>query len=322
MTDEMVLRGLNGRNPMAYFAALGTLFAVARMRPEASPRLHWLRRPIPRAVLTAHLPGGDLIEVLDADRAEWFNCVALRGPNEVPFEDVKLSAIEQRRYLLACRDAADGGRSAGLASALVAEGSFAGKGDGKPTDLHFTAGQQRFLSIARVLQDQVTRDDLSEAVLGPWSYRKALPTFKWDVSDDRVYALSASDPSKETKYTVPGADWLALVGLSAYSAIRDGGRSRPPGSGGTWKYGRFRWGLWSEPLEADAVRASVATGWDPDFVGSQGIGAFRVLEARVRRSDQGGYGSFSPSSVIWEGAARSDEEPVPVETARSQAWLN
>ena len=31
-------------------------------------------------------------------------------------------------------------------------------------------------------------------------------------------------------------------------------------------------------------------------------GVFRIYSSRIRRSDQGGYGSFSPSSVEWDAS--------------------
>jgi hypothetical protein len=66
------------------------------------------------------------------------------------------------------------------------------------------------------------RADFEEALFGPWLYARALPVLQWDNSQTRDYALRASDPSKEKKLGVPGADWLAFRGLSFLVApVRD-----------------------------------------------------------------------------------------------------
>lgn len=292
------LTGIDGRNPIGYFASLGVLLAASRVRPDSQPRLSWMASPIPRPLLDSELNVDELIGALETDRQQWKEAVAL---NFDGLDEVKLTSAQQRGYLRACRAANDGGRSALLAAALVAEGVFAKTGDGKPTDLHFNAGQQKFLVIARSVRDGVGVDDLRECLFGPWAYTRNLPTFGWDVSDDRVYALSVSNPSKDTKLTVPGADWLALVGLSAFPVVRGEGKATPPGASGSWKRGEFAWGIWDAWLDWPSVSALVSLGCSEPAKSGR-VGLFRVMRAAIRRSDQGGYGSFSPSSVGWERA--------------------
>jgi len=295
---EIELRGLDGRNPLAYFAALGCLAALARTQPNSGARLAWTPGPLPRPVL--HASGLDpdaVVAALGEDRQAWAESPVLTFDQ---LEDVKLSAEDQRRYLIACREADDGGRSAGLVTSLIAEHTFAKTGDGKPTDLHFCAGNQHFLAIARKLQDEVTADDLREALFGPWRYERLLPTFGWDMTDDRVYAYGISDPAKTKKYTVPGADWLGFMGLAAYSVIGRGEQGLPPGGSGSWKHGRLQWGLWCIPIGWAAARSLVATGFPIADAARLGPGVFRIFSAQIRRSDQGGYGSFSPSVAAWE----------------------
>lgn len=305
MNHAIELSGLDGRNPMAYFAAIGTLIAASRVRPELEPKLSWSQGLFPRPILHVNLDADELISILDDDRQAWKNAAALRGTANSP-DDVKLDAADQRDYLLSCRRADDGGRSALLGPALVAEGSFAHNGDGKPTDLHFAAGNQKFLKIARELQSKVTTSDLREALWGPWTYSKKLSTFTWDMTDDRVHALSAVAPGPNKKDTIPGADWLALMGLAAFPVIRGDGRSFPPGSSGTWSKGLFRWGLWSEPLVSSAVRALIASAWPVTQLTQLRVGVFQVMFSKIRRSDQSA-GSFSPSSVEWTAPSNEIE---------------
>lgn len=302
--QSIELTGLDGRNPISYFAALGALLAANRMLDGVQPTLTWSTTPIPVPSLMVTTDQSGLVTLIDEDRRRWEDSPSL-APN---FDDVKFTAEQQRDYLRHCRDADDDGRSAGLASALVAEGAFAGKGDGKPTDLHFTAGRKQFLVIARTLQREVTLDDIQEALFGPPRYDRPLPTLGWDVSDDRVDALSASTRGDLTRMTMPGTDWLALLGLAMFPVVAGDAQARPPGSEREWKRGGFRWPLWDVPLSAAAIRSLIPHAAEfPDDLDR--VGVFQVIHATIRRSDRGGYGSFSPVTTHWERADRGRRDP-------------
>jgi hypothetical protein len=69
-------------------------------------------------------------------------------------------------------------------------------------------------------------------------------------------------------------------------------------------------------LTADATRALIASEWKVLGGGGRGdaldprqfrAGVFRIMAAHIRRSDQGGYGSFSPATVEWEAPAEDGE---------------
>jgi len=51
---------------------------------------------------------------------------------------------------------------------------------------------------------------------GPWSYTSSISSLGWDVTDDRIYAIAAANPAKEKKKTNPGAEALAVLGLSRH----------------------------------------------------------------------------------------------------------
>lgn len=68
---------------------------------------------------------------------------------------------------------------------------------------------------------------------------------------------------------------------------------------GGWKDGGFRWPIWTDPLRRPTVRTllqlSGLEGLDEPERRARGIAL--VYESRINRSDQGGYGSFSPAAV-------------------------
>lgn len=300
------LSGLEGTNPVGYLAALGVLQVASRMLKGS--RLSWTTGL--EAVAILH--GASLAEIVEAvmaDRDHWQDSPALGHLPSGTVDDVKFpSPSEVRSYLEACAMANDGGRSRGLAEALVCEFAVDNAGNAKPTDFHFTAGQQRFLRMARDVRDGVTAEDIWRALQGPWTYESKLPSFGWDTADDRVYALRARNPSSssEKKLTEPGVEWLALQGLACFPVqrLREDRVAIPGGSGG-WKKGSWTWALWYPPLSAEAATALVNRS---DVVGDhlaeddrlRLIGITKVLRTKVLRSEQGGYGSFRPSEVRWD----------------------
>lgn len=313
MTEPVVLSGLEGTNPLGYLAALGVMEALARAEVDA--RLGWVGGLVPTAALTGVADVEELIGHLDADRQRWEGSVVLSGPASHPLDDPKPPpGIDTAWATEVVATLADGREHADLFAGLVAEGAVDIKGSsGKPTHLHFTAGQQRFLTMARELCGQVDADRLSEAVVGPWRDDSALPSLSWDVRGGRPYAMRATDPSSAKRTSVPGADWLGLLGLAALPvrAVSSPFQERislettacDPG----WKVSAFRWPLWSVPLPHAVIRSVVA---DPSLVGTREQrerargrrvgeadhlrmrGIDRILEAPIRRTEQGGYGSF------------------------------
>ncbi len=300
---DIALPGLKGTNPLGYFAALGVLRTLARTNGQA--RLRWEQTPRPTPVVTGAASLAQIVELIVEDLGAWQDAPALQFED---IDDVKLTdQTLLRRYLLAC--SGDRTHSGELSAALVAEGVVDGKGSAKPTDFHFTAGQQKFLAMVRDIRSAVTEEDLEAALSRTWVYDSKLPSLMWDVTDDRVYALSAFNPSKEKKLSQPGAEWLALLGLSAFPVIAGKERTLTPGCAGKWKSGSFTSPLWAVPLGFDAARSLIGLAAQADPKKSlESLGCFALLESGIRRSDQGGYGTFAPPVVVWQ----QTNSPAPI----------
>jgi len=298
------LPGLHGTNPLGFFAALGVLRTLARTDDGA--RLCWEPAAQPTALVSSVASIAELVERVTDDLSAW-----RIAPVFDSREDVKLELEELREFL---RDSMlDPERSGELAAAMSAEGVVDGKGNAKPTDFHFTAGQQRFLGMARTIRDAVTADDVEMALCGPWQYTGKTPSLMWDVSDDRVYALSALNPSTKAKETERGAEWLALLGLTAFPVVAGKDRTLTPGCAGSWKFGTFTWPLWRAPLGFQAVRSLIGSNRADDHSGIESLGCFLQLTSAIRRSEQGGYGTFGPPVVAWQqsvvGTPKADPFP-------------
>jgi hypothetical protein len=313
MTD-LELTGLDGANPLAFLAALGVLVALdeAHRGPEAErPRLAWRLRGGWRPVLRSGVGELEaLAAALAADRARCTDEPALRFTTPVPDKDggIKLEPeVKPLPGLL--RDTLRGWAAAASPehrrtldwfTAFISEGAVDGNGNGKPTSLHFTAGQQRFLGAAVQLAESVRQEHLAEALAGPWTYASRLPVMGWDNTETRDYALRATNPSDDKKCGNPGADWLALRGLVLLPTAARRGEQRTPGVSGGWKSSTFTWPLWAEPLPRAVVSALLTAEEPATLTGSQRArrGIATVLRARILRSDQGGYGSVTPSEPV------------------------
>jgi hypothetical protein len=298
------LTGLDGKNPLGFLAALGVLNVVSDHAKSVRPKLSWRNVGTYRPVLVDGPSRRELVELLAVDLAAHAREPALdlryeKAASGAEAHDLKPSPTKFAGYLRGLVRG-DARRSLALAAAFATDVAVDNNGNTKPTALHFTAGQQEFLAMVSELREGVTSDDIDEALFGPWRYTRPLPVLQWDNSQTRDYALRASDPSKEKKLGVPGADWLAIRGLPFIRvAPVEGGYIATTGCRGGWKSGFFRWPIWTGPLSRQIVSSLVTSpelfDANPRVLRARGIAV--VFESAISRTDQGGYGSFSPASV-------------------------
>lgn len=311
--SDVELTGLLGTNPLGFLAALGAL-DVASRSCDPGTSLRWTEGLAPHAVLNGPASIQALVSVVQTDLARWSESVVLAWPTHAtPRSTLKPDPHELHQW---AEDAAalhpSRRAEAALFSALVAEGALdrAG-GSSKPTHLDFTAGRKQFLAIVREVAQALTGDDLTQALIGPWVPTNRLPTLTWDVLGQRSYALGAVNPEKAPPPGMPGADWLAFLGLTFLPVATVRGRLRTTACSPDWKSGWFRWPLWTVPLRPRTVRSLLA---DPDL-SSASEGARRVrgvsvvLQAGIRRTDEGGYGSFSPPTALTSGRGETKRMP-------------
>jgi len=310
------LSGLEGTNPLAFLAALGVQ-VLFEHEPE-QPRLWWSDDVVPHAVIDSEYTVDRVADQAMEVFPRWLESPALnpdlKPKDNVKFkpedirkynEDVKFRPEDIRKYLVTARQRDPGDT---LAAALVAEGSLDNQGKAKPSDLHFTSANQRFLKMSREILDAVAvnRDEIVQGLNGPWKYQSKLPSLMWDVIDDRIYALSSSDPAATKKLTNPGPESLAIFGLSYHPVFAGTKRTLTLGCSGGWKTGgSYTWPLWARPAGQGAVRSLLAQATAAGPVSSRQTGWYRswslskVLRSNIRRTDQGGFGNFAPPETVW-----------------------
>jgi hypothetical protein len=149
------------------------------------------------------------------------------------------------------------------------------------------------------LRSQISSSDLHEALIGPWRGISRLPSLSWDATAARHYALRADDPSKEKRGSVPGANWLGVLGLTFLPVFPHRRQLQTTGVRGGWKNSEFTWPVWKPPSIA-RVATSLLSLDISSLTAAQrdALGVTAVFSARIQRSDQGGYGSFSPARIV------------------------
>ena len=308
MTAGTHLPALEGTNPLGFLAALGV--QVVFDSEERQPSLWWTDDVIPHAVVDTAFDIDSIAEQALRVFPLWVKSSALNPRFGSDADDTaKFNPKELKDYLEATRSRQPGNR---LATALVADGSMDGSGNvAKPTDLYFTSGRLKFLKIARDILAGVRRAELVEGIQGPWSYKSTLSSLGWDTTDDRIYALAASNPAKDKKRTNPGAEAFAILGLSRHPVFpgrdpRGRDRTLTQGCAGPWgRGGTYTWPLWTRPASLDVVGSLLAqaTGGSQEtdrrsrYYKAWGISS--LMQSTIRRSDQGGYGTFSPPVIAW-----------------------
>lgn len=316
---EILMPGLDASNPLGFLAALGLLQSLTDSgRPGVdtqSWRLSWRDVGYWAAVIHGTTDFDDILGRLDRQRQSWELEPALRlayhkesgvrVADDVASAtfDLKPTPETFRDYLIevATQCEPTSMRSVRTVAAYGSELVRANKGDLKPTAFHFTAGQQTFLGMVRALQQAVRPDDFREALQGPWKNLSALPSLSWNASAPRIYALRASNPSGEKRGSVPGADWLAYLGLRFFPVVSRASELKTACIAGGWKDSTFRWPVWTCPLTVNTARSLLtvkALRAPMAHASLAPAGVAAVYESRILRSDQGGYGSFSPARVL------------------------
>lgn len=304
---ETLLTGLTGSHPMGALAAFGLLRAAAELHAElGAARLSWRRR-------------GDWIAVLHLEREvtpdDLVACLLGRqrqraaAPELQWSDDIKV-APDRFSHLARAAVAAATPAARTLADFMAAYGSelvtARSKPEVKPTALHMTAGQQRFLRQARELAESLDpgetprqRDAAAsafrEALFGPWQYRDRQHSFGWDPSTERLHALSARSPTSEAPLGVRAAVWLAFEALPLFPSVAVGRRLRTAGF--NEQNESFSWPVWEAPLTLDTVRSLLL------LMGAEGVNTLKARGVaavfRVQRAvSDHGYGAFRAAELV------------------------
>jgi len=296
------LVGVDGSNPLGFLAALGLL----RVVPNA--KLGFSEDGSFRAFIEGLTKTeSDLAALVAADAqasaapsAPWRftytkSATKKKGPQEVA--DLKPPPGDFKRFLATSIDAWCSGyeEAADYVAAYGTDVAVDGKGNTKPTALHFTAAQQTFLGAVEGIRASVTREWAEKSLFKGHSEQPG-SNLRWDPGSERYWALMANNPSGDGTRVDAPLEWLAFRGLPLLPTFPRGTKVITTGVVGRGDDMTFTWPLWSVPASRQTIRSALQIDWTGSAKERAARGVFAICSSAIRRTSQG-FGNFGPSSV-------------------------
>lgn len=255
MNSPILLPGLDGSNPLAFLAALGTLRVAARAYPSSDPLLSWTLRDglyRPTLIISGNTPANDFVQSL------YQNLETDPGRHPTAFLDgLHGSDLPTVHNLLL--EAATSSPSTPVLAFCAVLVSDASTDPAASSQIQIARRDYLWGNIQSIIR-QTTREHLRRTLLQSWDYADALEnqSLHLDPSEDRRYANQwhkpTSDPTRATRGGMLGANRLAIEALPFFPAIGKGAKLQTLGFQGnradnTW----WTWPIWEPPLSADSV---------------------------------------------------------------------
>jgi len=311
------LDALDGANPLAFLAALGTLRVLTRVLPEYDPRLSWEQRlgawrpllwtaePLGEARICEALckNGVDIAAMFSEDLlADTVSASPKNKKGEVSWKDKLKFPVGPFRDF--CRAASDSLSASPEFAAAWAGETATNIEDGQDlalrTRFDFTAGQQAFVGMLRELKESCNAPDLQRSLFTGWRYSTTAVSMRWDTQDEkRQYALQSSDPTKSSNPPIAdrGANFLAVEALPLFPLVPNRGAGQA-GFEGKGNDRCWSWPIWTYPVGLDIVRSllTVPLTDSDEWPGTsrREIGVSAVFQSRIVMPS-GRYRCFTPA---------------------------
>jgi hypothetical protein len=259
MSDEIILRSLDGSNPLAFLAALGTL-RLLTLETQQEIQLRWERlngfwRPELRGI-----QAGDEELCEKMAKCSWWapaeEFVASLGKNITVPKDKFKPFVNNACDTAKLHDR----RAADFATAFGCEVCEEEDKDRiEYTDFCFItgSGHQDFLGTISALAGNVTSSHLYDALFGEWKAEKGL-SMRWDPSDAAEYALRWDDPGPKGAWAVWGANRLATEALPFFPTVPASSGLQSTGFSRRNRHDEFTWPIWEHFIGFASVRSLVA----------------------------------------------------------------
>lgn len=299
-TNELLLPGLDGSNPLAFLAALGTWRITDKCYPGTRMRWtshggHWS----PMLSFPGQKPE-DYVERLHEElrKTERLSVFELN-------KDLKINAEVFRKTAHAAQEIND----VITLSFLSSFGSDAildryGNIIGTFFDL-MNAGKQYFLQTSRKLIIETTASDIRNTLFEQWSYSNDRGGMRWDPEEDRRWGYRWNDPQSETTASQWGANRLGIEALPLLQSYPSKTRIQTTGFRSLGKKSTYcHWPIWRETIPLSIIQSvlclSEITTHSPDSQLLNELGILAVF--RNQRIWKGkapnDYSNFTPAVQI------------------------
>ncbi len=251
-SEGIVLTGLDGSNPLAFLAALGTLLTLRPSYPEI--RLSWTAYDGGWRALLWQVPNDPqaLVAQIDSNLRQ-FPTDVFELDKKMPF-----SVQQFRAHAKKALHDADHRRAADFLAAFGTDAVTDGEDFADTLFRMVRSGDsagQGFLYYALAIRQSTTSEALHETLFGQWLYQDKCFSLRWDPIEDAQYALRWEDPSKSDKNTMIGANSLALEALPLLPTMPKSNRLHTTGFWTHKRHEYFTWPIWNVPLSADIIRS-------------------------------------------------------------------
>lgn len=250
----MILRGIDGSNPLGYLAALGAFRLAGNAMPDA--RLRWVVDGVWRPELSGV-----------KNRDEQAFCEFLADASGVPTEAFsglgKNITVASKTFGQFAAEASESAtpedrRAADFAASFGSEACI----EEKKERIQYTSfcfitgsGHQDFLETMKKLADKAGADYLHRALFERWEYSDAGLSMRWDPAEAREYALRWKDPGPEGATTVWGANRLAIEALPLFPVQPTRAGLLTTGFRKARKVEEFTWPIWTQFAGRETVNS-------------------------------------------------------------------
>jgi CRISPR-associated endonuclease/helicase Cas3 len=258
--QEIILSGLDGSNPLAFLAALGTLRLVSFAHPGQEAELSWAIRCgtwKPSLHLSIEIDQSSFVQLLH-DRLE-------RDVRKHPIAFVEnMAGIDAQKlrqmFTVWAREAELGSRgNLDWLSAMCSDMAA-----GATSQLQ-TVRRDYFWGNLESILKLTTSEHLQRTLFEPWDYADPLDnqSLHFEPSEDRRHAHQwnkpSGDPMRKKRGGMLGANRLAIEAFPFFQSIAAGDRLSTCGfSGNRSDNTRWTWPIWSYPANAYVVGSLLA----------------------------------------------------------------
>ena len=299
----LVLKGIDGSNPLGFLAAVGTLRVITNASPSSNWHLRWQMYD---GAWTPELLGNDQISEDDLIAMLTPALEAMKDQPALKFAKNLNVSCEQFRVVTEKAQRAANFIDRHEADFIAAFGCESLPISGKDPTIQDTAlrtmsgaGHQHFLGSMLELVQTTEPDHLRTSLFLSWQYTDDRPSLRWDPADDRRHALRWKVPSNDPVRTMRGANRLAMEALPLLPTAP--GARRLQTTGFSQRRGEgvvLTWPIWEGPLSMDVVRSLLSMAAlqepEPDHATLRARGVVAVY--RSQRITRDKYRNFTVAS--------------------------
>ena len=259
MSKGLLLRGLDGSNPLAFLAALGTLRTLALVSPNEKVSMSWEQAEggwRPRVWCSLASNADQMIEKIDA------SLIHDRSIHPIRFIDYKAANEQAAQFYRAVReqnpvDVAQGGWITSLTSDIHRDAT---------SPLQLTRSDYFVGNLVQIIAN-TKGEHIRKALLQPWRYDDALSgqSLHLEPNEDRRHAYQwhqpSGDPVRSKSGNMLGANRLAIEAMPLFLGIPSNIPTRLLLTGWTGVRAddaTWTWPIWKHPLPLSVVPSVLA----------------------------------------------------------------